>query len=251
MLLSFGLIALFTDGVRAHGYVQYIIADGVQSLGYDPGFRYQQPPPAVAGWYADNPDIGYVPTTSYNTSDIICHKSSIPGQKYVDVQAGSTITLTWAPTPWPESHVGPLIDYIAPCPADDCTNVSKADLKFVKLAQQGLKPDVISSTNWLKAWIIDDFRNKNSKWDVLIPRDLKSGAYVLRHEIIALHSAWAVNGAQNYPQCINLNVLNGGETEIADGRSATSFYQPDDPGIHFSVYDGLTSYHFPGPKLWR
>jgi len=73
---------LAAKGVYAHGYVQYITANGVQSLGYDPGFRFQNPAPAVAGWYANNPDIGFVPPTSYDNADIICHKSSQPGQKY-------------------------------------------------------------------------------------------------------------------------------------------------------------------------
>jgi len=49
MLLYFSLTVLAIDSVCAHGYVQHIIANGQQSLGYDPGFRYQQPPPAVAG----------------------------------------------------------------------------------------------------------------------------------------------------------------------------------------------------------
>ncbi|KAH7407477.1 hypothetical protein BKA64DRAFT_705886 [Cadophora sp. MPI-SDFR-AT-0126] len=74
---------------------------------------------------------------------------------------------------WPESHVGALIDYTAPYQANDYTNVSKADLKFVKITQQALKPNVTSSTDSCE---IDAFRNKNSKWNVLMPRDLKSGA---------------------------------------------------------------------------
>ena len=121
----------------------------------------------------------------------------------------------------------------------------------MKLAQKALKPGITSSTDWLKAWIIDDFRNDNSTWDVQIPKDLKSGMYVLRHEIIALHSAYDLNGAQNYPQCINLNVINGGSTEITGGQSPTTFYSADHPGIHFNVYNGLTTYPFPGPNLWR
>lgn len=37
-------------------------------------------------------------------------------------------------------------------------------------------------------------------WNVKIPSSLASGSYVLRHEIIGLHSAGNPNGAQNYPQ---------------------------------------------------
>lgn len=36
---------------------------------------------------------------------------------------------------------------------------------------------------------------------VAIPSDIAPGNYVIRHEIIALHSAGQENGAQSYPQC--------------------------------------------------
>jgi hypothetical protein len=37
-------------------------------------------------------------------------------------------------------------------------------------------------------------------WNVKVPSSLASGSYVLRHEIIGLHSAGNPNGAQAYPQ---------------------------------------------------
>lgn len=248
LLLAAALILAPTRGA-AHGFVQYINANGVQYKGYDPGFRYQHPPPHVPGWYADNPDIGFVPPQSFTDVNITCHKAATPGQEYVKVQAGSTITLQWLT--WPESHVGPIMDYLAPCPADGCIKVDKAQLGFVKLAQHALKPGVTPGTDWLKAWVIDEFRQNGYKWNVEIPADLASGTYVLRHEIIALHSAWDTNGAQAYPQCVNLNVTNGGNTTITGGQSPTTFYRADDPGIRINVYNGVTTYPYPGPPLWR
>jgi len=250
MLLTLAAAVLLTaKGVAAHGFVQYIDAGGSRYRGYDPGFRFQSPAPSVPGWYADNPDIGFVPPQSFQNADIICHKSSTPGQDYVNVRAGDNITLQWYT--WPESHVGPIIDYLAPCPASGCTTVKKEELKFVKVAQQALKPSATAGTDWLKAWIIDDFIQGGFKWTFKVPSDLKAGKYVLRHEILALHSAWDVNGAQAYPQCINLNVSGGGNTEITGGSSPTTFYTAKDAGMNINVYNGLTQYPFPGPALWR
>jgi len=48
------------------------------------------------------------------------------------------------------------------------------------------------------------YAHKNAEngfsWNVKIPSSLAPGSYVLRHEIIGLHSAGSSNGAQNYPQ---------------------------------------------------
>ncbi|KXX73561.1 Polysaccharide monooxygenase Cel61a [Madurella mycetomatis] len=243
------VVFLAAAEVAAHGFVEFIHADGVQYQGYNPGFRFQDPAPRVPGWYANNTDIGFVGPESFRDPDIICHKIARPGQEYVNVRAGSNITLQWMM--WPESHVGPIMDYLAPCPSSGCVDTDKTQLEFVKLAQQALKPDATPSTFWLEAWVVDDFRKNSYKWVVNIPSDIKSGYYVLRHEIIALHSAWGENGAQAYPQCINLHVTDGGDTEVSGGTSPMKFYDAEHPGIHISVYDGLTTYPYPGPALWR
>lgn len=39
------------------------------------------------------------------------------------------------------------------------------------------------------------------KTSTKLPSKLAAGNYVIRHEIIALHSGSNVNGAQLYPQC--------------------------------------------------
>lgn len=81
-----------------------------------------------------------------------------------------------------------------------------------------------------------------------------SGNFVLRHEIIALHSAGQEDGAQNYPQCINIKVTGGGSAQPcnagADCRKGTKLYTPKEKGILFNIYTTLTSYPIPGPKVW-
>jgi len=85
---------------------------------------------------------------------------------------------------------------------------------------------------------------------VKLPAKLKAGNYVLRHEIIALHGGQNDNGAQDYPQCINLKVGGSGTIAPSGGVAGTSLYTRSDPGIKFNLYVGATSYPFPGPELW-
>lgn len=58
----------------------------------------------------------------------------------------------------------------------------------------------IDEAGWTAAngWAATDvLTNKlNSIWPVTIPANLKAGQYLLRHEIIALHSAGTYPGAQ-------------------------------------------------------
>src|SRR3954447_11334899 len=115
---------VFAAKVAAHGFVTGIVADGQYNLGYDPGFQYQSPPPTVAGWSMPQVhDIGFV--SDINGPDIICHRAATPGGAYVKVAAGGTLQFQW--TAW--GHPGPIIDYLAPCPGGDCTNVDKTALR--------------------------------------------------------------------------------------------------------------------------
>jgi cellulase len=72
---------------------------------------------------------------------------------------------------------------------------------------------------------------------------------VLRHEILALHAAGQTNGAQAYPQCINIVVSGSGTGKLSGGTVGTSLYKATDPGVLFNVFRSFTSYPVPGPAV--
>ena len=152
--------------------------------------------------------------------------------------------LEWTPLPWPDSHKGPVIDYLAPC-SGECTSTTAAALKFTKIDQAG----VITPSPVPGKWASDQLAANNNTWSVKIPSSLKAGNYVLRHEIIALHGAGSLNGAQNYPQCVNLKVSGSGTTSLTGGVAGSALYKNTDPGILFNLYVSFTSYTVPGPAL--
>ena len=239
--LSLALLSYIT-AASAHGHVSGIVSNGQWYPGWQPSFAYQNPIPAVAGWRADNLDNGFVAPNAFGSGDIICHKSATPGQAYVPVTAGSAIQLQW--NTWPESHKGPVINYIAACNGE-CTSANKASLSWAKISQGGL----VSGSN-PGTWVTDQLIRNNNTGTVTIPSNLAPGNYVLRHEIIALHAAGQPNGAQAYPQCINLRVTGSG-TARPSGVPGTSLYRANDQGIQFNLYTSFSSYPIPGPQLWN
>jgi lytic cellulose monooxygenase (C1-hydroxylating) len=92
--------------------------------------------------------------------------------------------------------------------------------------------------------------SNNYTLSTVIPKNLKAGDYVIRHEIIALHGAQSVGGAQNYPQCLNLRVSGSGTVSPTNGVAGTSLYKNSEAGIVFNLYTDYTSYTYPGPALW-
>ncbi|CAM1502344.1 Fc.00g043280.m01.CDS01 [Cosmosporella sp. VM-42] len=239
-LSSLLTIAASAVDVAAHGHVDWLIANGVAFRGYDaPSFSWNPNIDPVVGWTIAATDNGYVEPNSYENPDIICHKSAKPGKGHVAVQAGDKITLQW--NTWPDSHKGPIIDYLAKCPGN-CEDVDKTKLNFFKISAAGLLDMSLQSGRWA-----DDVLLANGfQWTVQIPAQLEAGNYVLRHEIIALHGAGQPNGAQNYPQCFNLQVTGGGSL-APDGVEGIKLYKSSDPGILFNLYTTPLSYQVPGP----
>lgn len=88
--------------------------------------------------------------------------------------------------------------------------------------------------------------SNNNSWLLKIPSDLASGNYVLRHEIIALHSADESDGAQNYPQCFNLAITGTGSLRPT-GTPGKSLYSESESGILLDIYKKLDGYQIPGP----
>lgn len=88
--------------------------------------------------------------------------------------------MTW--TTWPNSHIGPTMTYLAYCPngcRDPSVNITT--LSFFKIHQDGLRDDA--------TWFTDRFLKNNSTVTVPIPKDMKNGEYLVRHELLSLHAA--------------------------------------------------------------
>lgn len=247
--------------VVAHGHITNIVINGVSYQGWDiDTFPYESDPPTVVAWGTPNTGNGFITPgmsskiqdllqshtdqmiDNYGTSDIICHENATNAKGHAAVAAGDKINLQW--TSWPSSHHGPVISYLADC-GDSCETVDKTTLEFFKIDGVGLVDD----TDVPGTWGDDQLIANNNSWLVEIPPTLKAGNYVLRHEIIALHSAEEEDGAQNYPQCFNLQVTGSG-TAQPSGVLGTNLYKATDAGIYVNIYSSLSTYEVPGPTLF-
>lgn len=238
-----GLLLGSAAMVAGHGYVSGAVVDGQYYGGYIvTSYAYTDSPPETIGWSTEATDLGFVSPSSFSDPDIICHKSAQPGAISASVTAGKDVELQW--TEWPESHHGPVITYLANCNGD-CSKVDKTSLEFFKIDQKGL----IDDSDVPGTWATDNLISNNNSYTVTIPSDIAAGNYVLRHEIIALHSAGNEDGAQSYPQCVNLKVTGGG-SDSPSGTLGTKLYNEDDPGILVNIYQQLDSYDIPGPALY-
>jgi hypothetical protein len=229
--------------VAGHGYVSGAVVDGTYYTGYLVNqYPYMSSPPDSIGWSETATDLGFVDGSSYSSGDIICHKGAKNGAISAEIKAGGKVEFQW--TEWPESHHGPVITYMANCNGD-CASVDKTSLEFFKVDESGL----ISDSNVPGTWASDNLIANNNSWTVTVPSSIAAGNYVMRHEIIALHSAGNQNGAQNYPQCINLKVTGGG-SDKPSGTLGTALYKNTDAGILVNIYQSLSSYDIPGPALY-
>jgi cellulase len=115
LFLTVVAAATLFSPVTAHGFVKGVNINSKFTNGSDPNWYYYQAgtSPVTAGWDALNQDIGYVEPAAFGTADINCHKSATAGKAYVSANAGDSVQFVWFT--WPDSHKGPIINYIAPC----------------------------------------------------------------------------------------------------------------------------------------
>ncbi|GJC87744.1 endoglucanase-4 [Colletotrichum liriopes] len=217
-----GLMAVFASAatVAAHGHVTNIVVNGVSYRNYIPvQDPYTSNPPLVAGWTIDQRDNGFVAPDAYNAPDIICHRQAVAGKGRITVAAGDTIQLQW--TEWPDSHKGPVIDWLANCNGP-CNLVDKTDLRFFKIDGAGLINPLSAPT---------------------------AGRPAFSLKMATPGSAGQQNGAQSYPQCINLEITGEG-TYNPPGTPGTALYKADDAGILYNIYrDNLNDYVIPGDAI--
>lgn len=114
-------------------------------------------------------------------------------------------------------------------------------------------------------WGVKDMNTCCGKVDVKIPSDLAAGDYLLRAEVIALHTAGSSGGAQFYISCCKsmlvsvevfmslsradqLGVTGGGSLAPATVKFPGA-YKASDPGIMVNIHSAVSSYVAPGPAV--
>ncbi|KAI5778707.1 glycosyl hydrolase family 61-domain-containing protein [Geopyxis carbonaria] len=166
-------------------------------------------------------------------------RPTAPGKRYAKAAAGSDISITW--DTWPSGHKGPLMTYMASC-GGDCRDADPTALEFFKIFHDGLHAD-------LTTWATDDLIANGLTHTATIPADIKPGNYLLRHEILALHTP---NGPQFYPVCINLEISGSGSAVPEDTVKFPGAYAKEDPGVSLNIYyPPLEGYTIPGPAVYK
>ncbi|KAH9206444.1 glycosyl hydrolase family 61-domain-containing protein [Leptodontidium sp. 2 PMI_412] len=240
------LAALAATTVSAHGYVNNASIGGVEYTGYQP---YQDPYTTPLPDRIFRAIQGNGPVEDLTSIDIQCGGytaggivGSSPAKLTAGpVAAGSQVDLYW--TLWPESHMGPAITYMALCPGGDCsTFVPESDAVWFKVQEAG-------RTGSSDVWASDVIEKAGGFLSYTIPSCLAPGSYLVRHEVIALHAAYAYPGAQFYPSCHQIEVTGSGSTTPSALVSFPGAYAAADPGITYDAYKA-SEYTIPGPALF-
>ncbi|CAP71839.1 uncharacterized protein PODANS_6_7780 [Podospora anserina S mat+] len=245
LLASVGLVA-------AHGYVDNATIGGQYYQMLTVSQFYQ---PYMDPYMGNNKPQrvsrsipGNGPVENVDSIDVQCNAGSVPAPLHAPAAAGSTVTLHW--TLWPDSHMGPVITYMARCPDSGCQNWSPGTSYVPRC------PNVVRiNANLSKG----PSGSKSSKVAYTIPSCIRPGYYLVRHEIIALHAAWAYPGAQFYPGCHQLQVTGGGSTNPTNLVSFPGAYKSTDPGVTYDAYKEIETdmdlsiaqaYTIPGPAVF-
>ncbi|KAK4096274.1 lytic polysaccharide monooxygenase [Parathielavia hyrcaniae] len=236
--------------VSSHGHVSQVTIDGTSYYGHDPTKVPWGPQPDSITWSNGAKDNGFVLSdpVSLASRDVNCHLNATNGKLVAQVAAGSDVAVTWSD--WPESHHGPVIDYLADCGAD-CTTVDLDELRWFKIHEMAqLEKSTVGGE--AGRWATDLLIDQNLTWTVTIPARLKPGNYILRHELLALHPGGAENTTQLYPQCINLKVTGGGAV-LPMGVPGSQLYSSKNPGFLHNIYIDFwapdQTYIVPGPPV--
>lgn len=99
-------------------------------------------------------------------------------------------------------------------------------------------------------WGTNDLNACCGKMDVPIPADTPAGDYLLRAEVIALHTASSAGGAQFYVSCYQITVAgNSAAAALPAGVSLPGALKSSDPGIQINIHSKISSYVNPGPAV--
>ncbi|CAE6506152.1 unnamed protein product [Rhizoctonia solani] len=236
LLASLAVLIAGATSVHAHGYPQTVNIGGQTYQAWHPfSDPYTQPNPSTV--VRKVPDDG--PLT-FDSADLTCNKGGSVGNGVTaTVAAGESVT--WTMNTWPADHKGPMQVYMANC-GDSCDNFDGSGNVWFKVSSEGL----IDASSFY--WASDKLIAQGNSWTQVIPSNIKAGKYLMRFELLALHSAGA---PQFYPSCTQLDITGGGNGAPASSElfSIPGVYQQGDQGLFGSIWSQPQSWPQVGPNV--
>ncbi|KFY30591.1 hypothetical protein V494_08100 [Pseudogymnoascus sp. VKM F-4513 (FW-928)] len=241
---SLPIVAILLGTVSAHTIMQAV-------GGYSQG----------VGIYMPSDDS---PQTNVGSNSMACNGSPVGGfsspNKKITMQAGQTYTGAWLHTltsTGPDStadnkvidssHKGPVMAYMKKVSDSLSGNPSSGPGDgWFKIAQDGYDGS---------KWGVDSLISAGGVQSFTIPSCIVNGDYLVRLEVLALHSAYDTGGAQFYMECISVTVTGGSGTASPSTVSIPGAYSvASDPSIKLMIYNDqgqpypTTSYTPPGTQ---
>lgn len=168
------------------------------------------------------------PIEDVTSNSLACNGApnpTTPTSTIINVNAGDTVSAIWrymlsstgsAPNDVMDStHKGPTLAYLKK--VSNAATDSGVGGGWFKIQESGLD----ASGVWGTTKVIEGQGRHNIK----IPACIAPGQYLLRVEMIALHSAGSYPGAQFYQECAQINVIGGTGAKTPSTVSFPGAYQ--------------------------
>lgn len=220
------LATAFVSAVSAHQNWHQLWVNDV-TPGYQAGIRM---PPSNS------------PVTDVTSNDIVCNVggSTVPsGVDTIPANEGDTIKVQWDQS----GHPGPITHSLFG-PVDDASQATGIGAGWFKIDEL----DYVDGK-----WANEIMGAANMSREFKLPTGLASGEYLLRSEMLALHGAQTVGGAQFYIGCGQLKITGtGSKGSCTPTIELPGAYNENDANIYIpNVYNGFdaTNYTAPGAAI--
>jgi cellulase len=199
------------------------------------------------------------PIQNVNDGSIACNSGLRSTSTVISIPAGARVGALYQhviggaqfandpDNPIAASHKGPITVYLAK--VSNAATTGTSGLSWFKVAEEGFNTGT-------RKWAVDTLLSNGGWWYFNMPNCIAPGQYLMRVEILALHSASITGEAQFYPGCAQIQITGSGTFTPSSTVSFPGVYSASDPGIKVSIYgssgqsdNGGRSYAIPGPSV--
>ncbi|KAI0407242.1 glycoside hydrolase family 61 protein [Xylaria palmicola] len=182
------------------------------------------------------------PVYDVSSQDIICQKQGRTSDKVINVKPSDDIGAYFGhviggaqfandpDNPIAKSHKGPVTAWLAK--VDNAATASKTGVKWFKIWEETFNPSS-------KTWGVDTMISNGGWVKFKMPQCIAPGDYLMRVEVLALHSAKSNMGAQFYMSCAQLKISGSGTFTPTQTVSFPGAYKQNDPSILVNIYGTL------------